>query len=259
MIKKFTFALTFLFTVLVSIGQEDSLLPPPPPLGVEEFDWSSLKMEDDEELGPNQSKKYDSFNISLLYIQEMGQNDSLQISPDDFSYSFSLSSRTKYRINDHLGWGLALSYTRDNYLLRNDSSQLLYAGEEINTQRFQFSKFGIESFIRVIFNKPTMKPGFYLDLGGQFNFITGRRMLLEDTVDPKVAGGSKQIDTYLRKLQYVNPWDAQVNLRLGLNYISLIARYRLTDAFRAHEGINNDRVLPDLPRFSFGVEINLGK
>ncbi len=246
---------SFIAFALSAYSQSDSLI-----ISEDEVSekWSGFKLSDDE-LGPNEQKKYDTFNIGLNYIQTLGQSDSLQISPDDFSYSISLSSRTKYRINDHLGWGIAISYTRDNYLLRNDSSQLLFAGNQINTQRFQFSKFGLEGFFRVIFNKPNNKPGFYVDLGGQVNWITGRRMLLEQKVDPKVAAGAKQIDTYVRRLQYVNPWDAQLTARIGLNYLSLVARYRLTDAFRANEGINNNRELPDLPRFSFGIEINLGQ
>ena len=241
-----------------SLAQNDSLPPPPPPpSNVPPLDMPMPWDHEPSSEFINQQKKYETLNIGLGMIIPMSDNDSLVMSSGAFSSSFSITSREKYRITDHLGIGYSLGYNVDNYHLEQDSAQLLWMGQDLDKQRLTIHKIMGDVFFRVIFTKPNDKPGIFLDLGAQASWNIGRRMNIEDGVDSKIVGASR-IESSYRKLAYVAPFEAQALARIGLNYCSIVAKYRLTDLFVAHESTYGDKQLPNLSPIIVGLEFNIG-
>jgi len=171
---KFALLVAFLSTS-VAYAQSDSLMLPPPPEApdappVEEpFDYTPWSMElDKEEEDPNIKDFLVTTYFGFGAILPFDQNDSLQIG-NKLSTTFCLGYRKKYRINNHFGAGFGLSYTNENYRLKQDSANLLTGASSYDRLDFQLDKFGFEPFVRVIFNKPNGTNGTYLDFGGQIN------------------------------------------------------------------------------------------
>ncbi len=174
---KFALLVAFLSTS-VAYAQTDSLMLPPPPEApdapaVEEaFDYTPWSMEGTDE-DPNMKDYLTTTYLGLGGILPYDQNDSLQIG-NKFSTTFCIGFRKKYRINNHFGAGFGLSYTNENYQLKQDSANLLTGATAYDKLDFQLDKFGFEPFVRVLFSKPNGNKGTYLDLGGQINWVLGR-------------------------------------------------------------------------------------
>ena len=255
--KHFITSLLACSIAVSSLAQDDSLPPPPPPPPAPPLDMPMPWESEPSSEFINQKKTYETLNIGLGMIVPMSDNDSLAMSSGAFSNSFSITSREKYRLTDQLGIGYSLGYNVDNYHLEQDSAQLLWTGEDLDKQRLTVHKIMGDVFFRVIFTKPNDKPGIFLDLGAQANWNIGRRMNIEDSVDKKTIGASR-VEASYRKLAYVNPFEAQALARIGLNYVSIVAKYRITDLFVAHESTYGDKQLPNLSPIIVGLEFNIG-
>jgi len=236
------------------------MLPPPPeepaaPPAEEPFDYTPWSMEGDSEEDPNMKDVLLTTYIGVGAILPFDQNDSLQLG-NKLSTTFSLGYRKKYRINNHFGAGFGLSYMNENYHLKQDSANLLTGATSYDKLDFQLDKFGFEPFVRVIFNKPNGTKGTYLDLGGQINWVFGRRMYLYDKVDPLKNAGAKIIESTARRLDYVNQWDAFGTARINFNWFAISAKYRVTDMFKASKSVNNNVTLPQLSPLQIGIELS---
>ena len=86
--------------------------------------------------------------------------------------------------------------------------------------------------------------GTFMDLGGraEFNiFNSVKNTYFTDT--------QKHIDK-IHRIPFIEPISGYVVMRVGHNFLSLIATYRFTDLFKpVYE-------FPELPRYSIGLEIN---
>jgi hypothetical protein len=260
---KIKFALfVALLSTSVSYAQSDSLMLPPPPEApdappVEEpFDYTPWSMEGDaEDEDPNMKSVLVTSYLGLGAIIPFDQQDSLQLG-EKLSSTFSLGFRKKYRINNHFGAGFGISYMNENYHLKQDSANLLTGATDIDKLDFQLDKFGLEPFVRIIFSKPNGKNGTYLDLGGQINWVFGRRMYSYDKVDPLTNAGAKIIESTARRLDYINAYDAFGTARLNFNWFAISAKYRVTDMFKASKSVNNNVVLPQLSPLQVGIELS---
>jgi hypothetical protein len=259
---KIKFALIVaLLSTSVAYAQSDSLMLPPPPEApdappIEEpFDYTPWSMEGEkEDEDPNIKDVLLTTYIGVGGILPFDQNDSLQLG-NKLSTTFSLGYRKKYRFNNHFGAGFGLSYTNENYHLKQDSANLLTGATTYDKLDLQLDKFGFEPFVRVIFNNPNGTKGTYLDLGGQINWVMGRRMYYYDKVDPLTNAGAKIIESTSRRLDYINQWDAFATARINFNWFGISAKYRVTDMFKASKSVNNNVVLPQLSPLQVGIEI----
>jgi hypothetical protein len=258
---KFALIVAFLSTS-VAYAQTDSLMITSPPEApdvpsVEEpFDYTPWSMEgDNEDEDPNMKDFLLTTYIGVGGILPFDQNDSLQLG-NKLSTTFSLGYRKKYRINNHFGAGFGLSYTNENYQLKQDSANLLTGATTFDKLDFQLDKFGFEPFVRVIFSKPNGNKGTYLDLGGQINWVLGRRMYVYDKVDPLTNAGAKTIEMTSRRLDYINQWDAFATARINFNWFGVSAKYRVTDMFKASKSVNNNVTLPQLSPLQVGIELS---
>jgi hypothetical protein len=255
----YSMLIAFLMLSTQGFSQTDTLdVPPPPPAppAVDEpfeyMPWSENN-EDDED--PNLASSVGFGYIGFGVILPMDAQDSLQIAPNKFSSTFHIHFGKKFRVGDHFGVGYTLGYTYNNYKLKQDSLNLLTGATEYDRLELHLDKISFDPFLRLIASKPNGKRGTYIDLGASVSWVVGRRLFVYDKVDPKLNNGASVLESNARKLQYVTPYDAYGLVRLGHNALAITAKYRLTDMFQKHEGVNNNRLLPNLSPLQVGLEL----
>jgi len=255
----YSLLLALMMLSTVSIGQTDTLdvpPPPPPPAPVEEpFEYMPWNDNNSDDEDPNLASSFGFGSIGFGVILPMDSQDSLQIDPNKISSTFHILFGKKYRVSDHFGVGYSLGYTFNNYKLKQDSLNLVTGATEYDRLQLHLDKISFDPFLRLIMSKPNGNTGTYIDLGASVSWVVGRRLYIYDEVDPKLNNGASVIESNARKLQYVTPYDAYGMARFGHNHIAVTAKYRLTDMFQKHEGVNNNRLLPNLSPLQVGLEL----
>ena len=259
---KIQFALfVALLSTSTAFAQQDSLqLPPPPPEVMdappveEAFDYTPWSMEGTEE-DPNLKATLFTTYVGIGGILPFDQNDSLQLG-NKLSTTFSFGYRKKYRISNHFGAGFGFSYCNEGYRLKQDSANLLTGPTSYDRLDIQLDKIGFDPFVRIIFSSPNGTKGTYLDLGGQINWVLGRRLYIYDKVDPLTNAGAKIIESTARRLDYIQAYDVFGVARLNFNWFGISAKYRVTDMFKASKSVNNNNVLPQLSPLQVGIEFS---
>lgn len=174
------------------------------------------------------------------------------------SHQMYIGSRYKWKLTEHFALGADLSYMRHAFRIKQDSSTNLFSlGQLNNKQRLAFHNVALGLHLRINFNKRGDYLGKYLDLGAESQYVVGERMFTRNNVDPTLNGGASTIRLNQSKLDYTKDLQHFAVVRLGWSKLLLSARYRISDIFSASGNINGGVQLPELPRFSIGLEINV--
>ncbi len=193
--------------------------------------------------GPNQ-KKFVQGIIKVGMITPPDQDDA----NIKFGNSFNLGIgvRKKFKVSPvySLGWQLELEYT--DYKFKKDPAILSPVGSTIDTRRFDVSSLSLGFFNRFNFDPSRGNIlGTYLDLG-----ITGSLAYSMKEVY-KYSTGYGNAVSKIGNLDYVNIIQSEVFAKIGYNKISVWAKYRFTDLFKA------SFVVQELPRMAVGIELGL--
>jgi len=208
---------------------------------------------------PN-GKFFTSTFYGVSFILPVMENDSMAIRNNLSSHQLYFGSRYKLKLNEYFALGADLLYMRHAFRIKQDSStNLLSLGQLNNKQRLAFHNLGLGIHLRINFNKRGDYLGKYLDLGAESQYVIGERLFTRNNVDPNLNGGASTIRLNQSKLDYTESLQHFVVVRLGWSKILLSARYRISDIFIASGNINGGSQLPELPRFSIGLEMNVWK
>ena len=200
----------------------------------------------DSEMGPGK-KMYVGGTFSYgIPIGDLSSN----YNPINMGKSFRLGYGVinKWQPTRILGFGYLFDYN----LTRFDISQKAGADwgydNDFEWERFWTVDVNLDAFIRINFVKRGDHHGIYLDLAGYvgYDFIS-RYSYRQDVQSPN----SKSYKVVERELKYINRLDYGPSVRFGLSFLSIYARYRMSDMFKT----DFQETFPELPRLMVGIMI----
>ncbi len=178
------------------------------------------------------------------------------------SINLDLGWNHRYQLGKRFALGGVFHYSFYNYKLRNVVTDPTFSAEvigraidpaDIDKQVYRSNNLAAGVFTRFYLIPPAKKyhksdnyveieiggkDGMFFDLGIQGDFAFGRYCKL----NTHSSGKDKYHDSYA-----FNPFGTSAFARVGFSWLTLYARYRITDAF-------NKNALPlDLPRWTIGI------
>ncbi len=164
------------------------------------------------------------------------------------SAHFELGARYKLRIARHFSIGLNGAYTVYSYKLRQNDNKSLPDTLSHKAERFLFSNFGIGFYNRVNLGRTGNHIGTFIDVGLYADWIARvTHFTTDDFPDGTRVRSHRTGMKYTRDLQY------------GLMGNFGITRYIFTIKYRLSDLFTPSSVLPELPRWTFGLQIGLHK
>ncbi len=212
-------------------------------------------IEEDVEDQREEAEELDNSLTQLRY----GTN--LTIDPADslntliYSPSLNITFNKELRIAKFYSLGLNYGVQYDNFKIEQDSSNLLSPAFLNDKQQVRLYTFRLGLMNRIHLGKHGVKEGAYLEFGGYGAIRVTSRMLIENEVDPNwvVSQGAEELNTMYKRLQWVELLQYYASAAIGRNGVALYGEYRLSDLFKAHEGINGGRKLPEIALLNVGI------
>ena len=240
-LNKLLLILAFTFSGVVLYGQDPV------------FDQDVDEQMDIQETSPNKGFS-NYFNFRYGYTLPIPENDSMQTKyGDGFGFGFD------YLWSPHkrLGFGFGYFFSFQNFNIKQDTAQnLMSLGFEHDRQLLRQFRFDLTPKIRLRYGKSGNSLGKYVDLGGYAGVTFGYSEYLFNKVDPALNRGAAISEVTNGRLKYLNRWEYGLQGRLGFNRFYIFGTYRMSDMFVAHEGINQNKALPDLPRLQVGIGLS---
>jgi opacity protein-like surface antigen len=207
-----------------------------------------------DDFGPN-SKFFQSGVLGFAWTMPINTNDSLEVTNDINSNQLVFGNRYKLKLNEYFALGMDIVYMRQGFSIRQGNTNLLSPEHIHKKQRLAFHNLAVGGHVRINFQKRGDYLGSYVDLGAELHWVMAERHFTLDKVDPSQHQGAEKIRIQSSHLDFTRDIQHYAVARFGVNTIIASARYRFSDIFNASENINNGMKLPELPRFSIGVEI----
>ena len=203
--------------------------------------------------GPNDIFVHRTTSYSHLLSE--GSNAVMNI---DYNKSYGVSSVTKIVFNrsNYISPVLSAGVSYLNLNIKQNETQPLSGGMSHQRQEIRQWALPIGFLIRWNWQSRGFGPGMYTELGasGQWNF--SNVLFQKDKNDQISELGATQSKTYLNHLKYVNRYQQNLEGRVGFGIFAIAAKYRVSDFFKAHSTINNGVVLPNIGKWSIGIEVN---
>jgi len=156
--------------------------------------------------------------------------------------------RFKRRFTNTFAVGLDLSMNWAAYKIKQAAGKS-FPGSAINKkEKFQVNSLTPAVYARINVGKRGNFVGNFMDLGayGSWNWKRAHKTTNENDEGERVKVLTSRL-TYMESLSY------GLLARIGINRYVLSARYRLSDLFKSSSAI------PEVPRFSAGLEVGLFK
>jgi hypothetical protein len=166
------------------------------------------------------------------------------------STSMNIGYRHKFKIFEFYSIGFNTEYSLKKYIIKQAENKILPNSVLHDKEKMRFNNAGFEFYNRFNVGKRGNIIGKYLDIGLYGNWIFATNHYTRDKTYDENNMSELTVVRYSR-LKYTNNFSYGLSGRIGINNISLSANYRLSDLFR------KDYQLPELPRFSIGLELAL--
>jgi len=156
--------------------------------------------------------------------------------------------RFKRRFNNTFAVGLDLSMNWAAYKIKQDEGKSFPDSAINKKEKFQVNSLTPAVYARINVGKRGNFVGNFMDLGayGSWNWKKAHKTTNENNAGERVKVLTTGL-TYMESLSY------GLLARIGDNRFVLTARYRLSDLFKSSSDI------PEVPRFSAGLEMGLFK
>lgn len=214
-----------------------------------------LERKDD---GPNTKNWWSSY-LQFGFMVPLPNHDSLGLKENLSSTLFEVGYRYKHKLGETFSTGIDFGYNFSKFNIKQSrESNLLSPGFENKRQSIRIHALSAGVYVRINFGKRGNIIGKYLDLSGNVQYTLRDDMLVRNSAEPGVGVASEKIKNVYIQLPFVRDFHYFGTVRFGWNFVSLFAKYRLSEIFTADESINENRVLPNLPPFQVGVEISQG-
>lgn len=205
--------------------------------------------------GPN-SRYFRSSFYGMSFILPVMESDSMAIQRKANSHQMYLGSRYKLKLSEHFALGGDVMYMRQAFRIRQDSTKnLLSIGSENDKQRLAFHSFALGLHLRINFDKRGNYLGKYIDMGVEGHYLFSQRDFVKNRVEASQSSGAQDVRTTYAKLDYIQRWQEFAVVRIGWSRFVLSARYRFSDVFKPSNHIHQGIKLPELPRWSVGLEL----
>jgi len=205
-----------------------------------------------EAKGP-ESKHYFQNYIAFGVIPDINELSGARINPL-FSNEYVFGVRYKRRLLSFYQAGLDLSgrfiqYRIEDEDLAPDASNPFSQYWNVGKQNMRTNSLGLEFYNRLRAGKGN-NPGYFLDFGirGDWHHINKHVIRSKYNTSENPSG---KIKTVHRKLMFTNRTTASLTGRIGIKDFIFYGSYRLTDFF------NNKYSIPELPRFTFGIQYTI--
>jgi hypothetical protein len=202
--------------------------------------------------GPN-STYYQSGFWSFGVAIPIEESDSAQTAS---SAIWRYGTRGKWRWSNTFAGIWDLGWNRAAYRIEQDSAKNVFGrGQEFDQQKFVWNQLEAGAGIRVNVGKRGNYLGNFIDLGGYGEWGFSVRQQLKQDVNPALKDGATKIKTTFGRLDYINPLNYGLAVRLGVNKLALWTKYRMSDQFKASDSVNEGKKYPELTRLQVGVEV----
>lgn len=165
------------------------------------------------------------------------------ISPD-----VEVGIRYKLKVARHYALGCDLSYNLYSYKIKQNDQKILPDTFHHKAERFLFSNITLGVFNRFNLGRTGDYIGKYIDLGGYADWVHYADHYTRD----KLNNGNT-VRTHTSNLDYINNFQYGLYGHFGITRYVFTVKYRLSDLFRSSENY------PELPRWTFGIQIGLHK
>ncbi|MDZ4751145.1 MAG: hypothetical protein SGI87_05980 [Flavobacteriales bacterium] len=209
-----------------------------------------------KEFGPNTRNWWSSYT-KLGPLIPILNDDSLGVQENFSSWLMDIGWRHKYKLSSSLSIGYDFGYAYNTFRIKqSETSNLLSPGFVNDKQVLRTHSITTSAFIRFNFGKKRGNTiGQYFDLVGEMNYHFREELLTRNKVDTNQGNLGETVKNVSIGLPFVKNFQYFGSARVGWNYISIFAKYRMSDLFRPVLGINNGREVPQLPGLFMGIEV----
>lgn len=195
--------------------------------------------------GPN-LKHFSQSYLALSF--PVYTNEELNYTIPGITMVFDYGIRYKRRINNTFAVGGDISVNWAAYRIKEGKGKSVPDSTINKRSKFKVNSISPDIYIRINVGRRGNIIGNYLDLGayGSLNW-----KLMHKAVN--LNEDDELVSLITTRLSYMETGSYGLLARLGTNRLALTAKYRLSNLFSKSSG------LPELPRFSAGLELGLFK
>lgn len=161
------------------------------------------------------------------------------------SWAFDYGMRYKRRFNNTFSAGYDAALKRTAFFIRQEEGKLVPDPFIHDREKLVFLTGELGLYKRVNYGRRGDHMGRFIDVGAYGAWHFNVRHVTFDT------SGNERIRTRRVGMEYPEPLGYGLLARIGFNNVVLKGTYRLSDMFREDSG------LPDLPRFTVGLEMGM--
>ncbi len=201
------------------------------------------ELHEDTDYGMNR-KHFTHVFIGLHFMAGPPENASADIRYGR-SRSFEYGYRYKRRLSNTFSFGSEIISRRYAFHIKQSEQKLVPDNVIKDREKLVFVDVGLGVYKRINFGQRGNYIGRFMDAGAYASWIFHSRhvyFLEEDGVNIRVRKSG---------ISYPAAFDYGVTARLGFNNWVLKGSYRMSDLFRGSAG------LPELPRYTIGLEIGM--
>lgn len=162
------------------------------------------------------------------------------------SFDFDFGYRYKRKISNFYALGFEIYYKVQDFNMKQDSGKIVPDTILHDKERLRFNNLGVGLYNRFNFGKRGDLVGNFLDIGVYGSWTYRLAHITKD----ELPNGNK-VRTHTRGLNYYEPINYGVIVRLGFNRYVFYGAYRLSDLFEQSYNY------PELPFISAGIQIGM--
>ncbi len=200
----------------------------------------------DTDFGPNQKHYWHSY-ISYGFIAPVSNQP--EVVEAFKSRETLLGIRYKRKFTELLSGGIDLFYLNRRFAINQSNKQFWIDTAVYHKEKLNLQNVSAALFFRINTARRGNIIGKYLDIGGYGLYALGIKRTIEDKI-PFSPWGETSFKNTIKGGNYLNRFNYGVFARIGLNFFVLNFRYRLSQLI-----IHNQ--IPEFPRFSFGIELDI--
>ncbi len=174
-----------------------------------------------------------------------------------YSSFFDMSLEYNHKVSEWYSYGLDFSFDVSTFVISKTAGNKSFPDTIIHhKENVSISSLGLVLYQRFnFFNKHRGEIyGNYLDLGiyGNIHIVSSYYYQDKNNLASSNFFSGKQ-DVYFRSPDFLNVYDYGVTIRIGRNWFSLFARYRLSNLMK--DVYKKDYSYPNLPNLAVGTRI----
>lgn len=206
------------------------------------------------EEGPN-TKFHGGAVLGAGMLFSIDEADSAQTTTGSWHLIYGIYG--KHKLNRHLSAGWEIAYHRNVFSIKQDSSANVFSpGFEFDSDKFRWNHIGLGGFLRFNVGKRGNVLGKHLDLGGRIKYgvAVNRKLITKDGASPANLGSGQQ-EQIFKKLDFINNWQYEGFVRVGIQTFGIFVNYRASDLWRSSENVNAGNAFPELSRWTIGWDL----